>query len=182
MCRCDPQHQSFLALLCTCEEALLAPALRQVLLTVQLAAGAVRANFTLPFSVLHLPALHTGAPQEDLLLIWALLTATVIITYLIQRFRVTWLPPSAAALVLGALCGIGIKIAGARASGKSDAASDGSFQDDSPACDPANGCVAGPMGLAKPFRFSPSAFFYGLLPPIVFAAGFNLKKVTGPFL
>lgn len=25
-------------------------------------------------------------------------------------------------------------------------------------------------------RFSPAAFFYGLLPPIVFAAGFTLKK------
>jgi hypothetical protein len=24
-------------------------------------------------------------------------------------------------------------------------------------------------------RFSPAAFFYGLLPPIVFAAGFTLK-------
>jgi len=28
----------------------------------------------------------------------------------------------------------------------------------------------------SPLRFSPSIFFYGLLPPIVFAAGFNLKK------
>ena len=31
-------------------------------------------------------------------------------------------------------------------------------------------------GLAQPLRFSPAAFFYALLPPIVFAAGFTLKK------
>lgn len=31
-------------------------------------------------------------------------------------------------------------------------------------------------GLAKPLRFSPEVFFYALLPPIVFAAGFTLKK------
>ncbi len=31
-------------------------------------------------------------------------------------------------------------------------------------------------GLTATLRFSPSAFFYGLLPPIVFAAGFTLKK------
>ena len=31
-------------------------------------------------------------------------------------------------------------------------------------------------GLQTGLRFSPAAFFYGLLPPIVFAAGFTLKK------
>ena len=31
-------------------------------------------------------------------------------------------------------------------------------------------------GLEEGLKFSPSAFFYGLLPPIVFAAGFTLKK------
>lgn len=31
-------------------------------------------------------------------------------------------------------------------------------------------------GLEEALKFSPSAFFYGLLPPIVFAAGFTLKK------
>ena len=30
-------------------------------------------------------------------------------------------------------------------------------------------------GLTATLRFSPAAFFYGLLPPIVFAAGFTLK-------
>lgn len=33
-----------------------------------------------------------------------------------------------------------------------------------------------PAGLQTGLRFSPAAFFYGLLPPIVFAAGFTLKK------
>lgn len=31
-------------------------------------------------------------------------------------------------------------------------------------------------GLTATLKFSPAAFFYGLLPPIVFAAGFTLKK------
>jgi solute carrier family 9 (sodium/hydrogen exchanger), member 8 len=38
------------------------------------------------------------------------------------------------------------------------------------------GIVVRATGLAAPLRFSPAAFFYGLLPPIVFAAGFTLKK------
>ena len=40
----------------------------------------------------------------------------------------------------------------------------------------AAGGVVRLSGLATPLRFSPSAFFYGLLPPIVFAAGVTLKK------
>lgn len=36
--------------------------------------------------------------------------------------------------------------------------------------------VLKPAGLQTGLRFSPAAFFYGLLPPIVFAAGFTLKK------
>ena len=40
----------------------------------------------------------------------------------------------------------------------------------------AAGGVVRLSGLAAPLRFSPSAFFYGLLPPIVFAAGVTLKK------
>ncbi|KAK9843766.1 hypothetical protein WJX81_005547 [Elliptochloris bilobata] len=42
------------------------------------------------------------------------------------------------------------------------------------------GIVAGTgasiAGMTSTLRFSPTAFFYGLLPPIVFAAGFTLKK------
>ena len=36
--------------------------------------------------------------------------------------------------------------------------------------------LSAPAGLQAALRFSPAAFFYGLLPPIVFAAGFTLKK------
>ncbi|KAA6419187.1 MAG: CPA1 family transporter: sodium ion proton, partial [Trebouxia sp. A1-2] len=38
------------------------------------------------------------------------------------------------------------------------------------------GGIAKAAGLQAALRFSPAAFFYGLLPPIVFAAGFTLKK------
>lgn len=38
------------------------------------------------------------------------------------------------------------------------------------------GGVSRVVGLAQPLRFSPATFFYALLPPIVFAAGFTLKK------
>ena len=38
------------------------------------------------------------------------------------------------------------------------------------------GIISRIVGLAKPLRFSPAAFFYAFLPPIVFAAGFTLKK------
>jgi NhaP-type Na+/H+ or K+/H+ antiporter len=40
----------------------------------------------------------------------------------------------------------------------------------------AAGGVSRLAGLAQPLRFSPAAFFYALLPPIVFQAGFALKK------
>lgn len=73
---------------------------------------------------------------------WLLLMSTVLLSYCIQRYRFTSLPPSSCALLLGVVAG-----------GASRA-----------------------LGLAKPLRFSPGAFFYGLLPPIVFAAGFTLKK------
>ena len=38
------------------------------------------------------------------------------------------------------------------------------------------GIVSRVFGLTHTLRFSPAAFFYALLPPIVFAAGFTLKK------
>lgn len=73
---------------------------------------------------------------------WLLLIAVVVATYFIQSYRVTLLPPSSSALLLGVFFGIISRLA----------------------------------GLSKTLRFSPAAFFYALLPPIVFAAGFTLKK------
>eukprot|EP00887_Chlorella_sp_A99_P005897 scaffold1.g5897.t1 len=80
--------------------------------------------------------------SEEIFLVWLLLMATMLITYLIQRFRFTSLPPSSCSLILGVLVG----------------------------------GISRLMGLSQPLRFSPAAFFYALLPPIVFAAGFTLKK------
>ena len=68
--------------------------------------------------------------------------AVVVATYLIHSYRITLLPPSSSALLLGVFFGIVSRI----------------------------------FGLTHTLRFSPAAFFYALLPPIVFAAGFTLKK------
>ena len=66
----------------------------------------------------------------------------MVATYFIHSYRVTLLPPSSSALLLGVFFGIVSRIA----------------------------------GLSGTLRFSPAVFFYALLPPIVFAAGFTLKK------
>ena len=73
---------------------------------------------------------------------WLLLIAVVVATYFIQAYRITILPPSSSALLLGIFFGILSRL----------------------------------FGLSQTLRFSPAAFFYALLPPIVFAAGFTLKK------
>ena len=80
--------------------------------------------------------------RVELLLVWLLLISTVVATFFVQRHRIAWLPPAAAAMLLGVAAGGVVRLS----------------------------------GLAAPLRFSPSAFFYGLLPPIVFAAGVTLKK------
>ena len=51
--------------------------------------------------------------QTELLLLWMLLMATVVATFVIQRYHWTAVPPSAAAMVLGILAGIAVKVAGA---------------------------------------------------------------------
>ncbi|KAK9915576.1 hypothetical protein WJX75_001018 [Coccomyxa subellipsoidea] len=84
----------------------------------------------------------TSYVSEELALIWSLLVTTVVATFFIQRYKITYIPPSAAAMTLGMVYGGIAKLA----------------------------------GLTATLRFSPAAFFYGLLPPIVFAAGFTLKK------
>lgn len=73
---------------------------------------------------------------------WLLLIAVVVAAYLIHSYRITLLPPSSSALLLGVFFGI----------------------------------ISRAFGLTHTLRFSPAAFFYALLPPIVFAAGFTLKK------
>lgn len=73
---------------------------------------------------------------------WLLLIAVVVATYFIQSYRITLLPPSSSALLLGVFFGAASRVA----------------------------------GLAAPLRFAPAFFFYALLPPIVFSAGFTLKK------
>lgn len=80
--------------------------------------------------------------QEELTVVWLLLITVVVATYFLQSYRVTILPPSSSALLLGIFFGIISRLA----------------------------------GFSPALRFSPAAFFYALLPPIVFAAGFTLKK------
>ena len=50
--------------------------------------------------------------QTELLLLWMLLMATVVATFIIQRYRYTAIPPSGAAMVLGILAGLAVKLAG----------------------------------------------------------------------
>ena len=99
---------------------------------------------TLPTRLTPLPC--TPSPslsfQEELTVVWLLLIAVVVATYLIQSYRITLLPPSSSALLLGVFFGVVSRI----------------------------------FNLTHTLRFSPAAFFYALLPPIVFAAGFTLKK------
>ena len=58
------------------------------------------------------PSSVTGWLQEALTLVWLLLIATVVLTYFIQRYKVTAIPPSSAAMTLGILCGGVVKLAG----------------------------------------------------------------------
>ena len=126
------------------------------------------------YDILALPS------QEELALIWSLLVTTVVATFFIQRYKITYIPPSAAAMALGMVYGGIAKLAGyycqpaitlryyfdcssmhARSPPRNQMRLITSFAY---------------AGLTATLRFSPAAFFYGLLPPIVFAAGFTLKK------
>lgn len=50
--------------------------------------------------------------QEELALIWSLLVTTVVATFFIQRYKITYIPPSAAAMTLGMVYGGIAKLAG----------------------------------------------------------------------
>lgn len=50
--------------------------------------------------------------QRELTLVWVLLIVTVIVTFFIQRYRITYIPPSGAAMVLGILVGSVMKLSG----------------------------------------------------------------------
>jgi hypothetical protein len=54
-------------------------------------------------------------PQEELLFVWLLLIAAVVASFLILRYKLTLVTPSAAALCLGIVAGIGANVAGAPA-------------------------------------------------------------------
>lgn len=134
----------------------------------------------------HAAASLTGCmcvhPQEELLFVWLLLIAAVVASFLILQYKLTLVTPSAAALCLGIVAGIGANVAGAPAPAAERALR--------PPLRGRSGAGAGPgppaagergappltparpvAGMSSTLRFSPTAFFYGLLPPIVFAAG-----------
>lgn len=51
--------------------------------------------------------------QEELLVVWVLLITAVVASFLILQFKLTLITPSAAALSLGIVAGIGASVAGA---------------------------------------------------------------------
>ena len=55
---------------------------------------------------------RVGGLQRELLLVWLLLVVTVVATFTIQRFRITALPPSGAAMIIGILVGGAVRLAG----------------------------------------------------------------------
>ena len=52
--------------------------------------------------------------QEELALIWVLLISTVMATFFIQHYKITYIPPSGAAMALGMVYGGFAKLAGAK--------------------------------------------------------------------
>ena len=50
--------------------------------------------------------------QRELTLVWVLLIVTVIVTFFIQRYRITYIPPSGAAMIIGILVGSFMKLSG----------------------------------------------------------------------
>jgi sodium/hydrogen exchanger 3 len=75
-----------------------------------------------------------------------LLMVCVVVSYVIQRYNVRAVQPSGAALIVGVAFGA---VARAKTARGADVAA---------------------------FQFSPQAFFYGLLPIIIYSAGLNLKR------
>jgi sodium/hydrogen exchanger 8 len=82
---------------------------------------------------------------EEGLLIILVLTLSVVVSYLILRYRLGYLPESVGSIVVGFVFGGIISI---------------HYGDD----------------LDNLLQFDPQIFFYGLLPPIIFEAGYSLKR------
>jgi len=75
----------------------------------------------------------------------------VVVSYLIQRYNVGAIQPSGAALLIGCVTGGIARVSEAHQAG-------------------------GAAARVEVFKFSPQAFFYGLLPIIIYSAGLNLKR------
>lgn len=59
-----------------------------------------------------MPLEHSCTLQEELALIWVLLISTVVATFFIQHYKITYIPPSGAAMALGMVYGGFAKLAG----------------------------------------------------------------------